>query len=162
VLSESNTASGDRYGWTGRERDGDTGLQYNRGRYYDAATGRWVDEDPIRFRAGDSNLYRYVRNDPTNALDPLGTDLIFLLNTDWPAQSVVAGHGALLIGPGKYGEYWYLSLGVGQDIWTPTDNLEEKYFPNIDEAREWLITQKYRKWIRFKSNRAADRAAAIA
>jgi hypothetical protein len=39
---------------------------------YDPTTGRWTTEDPIRFEAGDANLYRYVKNDPTNATDPSG------------------------------------------------------------------------------------------
>lgn len=39
---------------------------------YDSTTGRWTTVDPIGFRAGDLNLYRYVGNDPTNATDPTG------------------------------------------------------------------------------------------
>jgi hypothetical protein len=34
--------------------------------------GRWLEEDPIGFEGGDSNLYRYVANTPTNATDPSG------------------------------------------------------------------------------------------
>lgn len=58
--------------YTGREFDSETGLQYNRGRYYDATTGRWISQDPLGFSAGDSNLYRYVANSPTNGTDPSG------------------------------------------------------------------------------------------
>ncbi len=39
---------------------------------YDPSIGRWLEEDPLSFEAGDSNLYRYVGNGPTNALDPEG------------------------------------------------------------------------------------------
>lgn len=39
---------------------------------YDPNTGQWTSQDPIEFDAGDPNLYRYVRNAPTNATDPLG------------------------------------------------------------------------------------------
>ncbi|MFW6114197.1 MAG: RHS repeat-associated core domain-containing protein, partial [bacterium] len=35
--------------YTGRYRDLVTGLQYNRARWYDAHTGRWLSEDPIGF-----------------------------------------------------------------------------------------------------------------
>lgn len=38
--------------------------------------GRWLEEDPIGFEGGDSNLYRYVANTPTNATDPSGLQLI--------------------------------------------------------------------------------------
>src|SRR5262249_40407370 len=41
---------------------------------YDAATGRWVSEDPIRYSAGDPNLLRYVGNNPVNAVDPNGEE----------------------------------------------------------------------------------------
>ncbi|NJL42301.1 MAG: hypothetical protein HC935_00555 [Pseudanabaena sp. SU_2_4] len=31
-----------------------------------------MEEDAIRFSAGDVNLYRYVDNSPIDAIDPLG------------------------------------------------------------------------------------------
>lgn len=34
--------------------------------------GRWIQEDPIEFEAGDPNLYRYENDNPTNVLDPMG------------------------------------------------------------------------------------------
>lgn len=60
------------FGYTGREHDAESHLQFNRARYYDAALGRWISEDPIGFAAGDANLSRYVGNGPTNATDPSG------------------------------------------------------------------------------------------
>jgi RHS repeat-associated protein len=71
-VTESNKAFGDRYKFTAREYDYDTGLQYNLGRYYMPAAGRWLNEDPWGFGAGDANLYRYVGNDPANGVDPSG------------------------------------------------------------------------------------------
>ena len=44
---------------------------YYRARYYDQSTGRFLAEDPIRFRS-DQNIYRYVRNRPTVFRDPTG------------------------------------------------------------------------------------------
>lgn len=44
---------------------------------YDPTVGRWTTEDPIKFRAGDPNLERYVGNDPTNAVDPSGLVGVF-------------------------------------------------------------------------------------
>ncbi len=41
-------------------------------RYYSPARGRFISEDPSGFAAGDSNLYRYVDNQPTCATDPTG------------------------------------------------------------------------------------------
>src|ERR1043166_4418960 len=39
---------------------------------YDPVPGRWLQEDPAGFGAGDVNLYRYARNQPTRATDPSG------------------------------------------------------------------------------------------
>jgi RHS repeat-associated protein len=71
-VTESNVANGDRYKYTGREWDSDTGLQDNRERRYRPSTGSWTSEDPSGFLAGDTNLYRYVRNQPVNATAPFG------------------------------------------------------------------------------------------
>ena len=57
--------------YTGREFDSETGLYYYRARYYDPATGRFLSEDPIRFRAG-VDFYRYVDNGPLNYRDATG------------------------------------------------------------------------------------------
>jgi hypothetical protein len=45
-------------------------------RDYDPETGRWTAKDPIRFRAGDTNLYRYGDGDPVNRTDPTGLDVL--------------------------------------------------------------------------------------
>lgn len=58
------------YTYTGREMDG-LGIYYYRARYYNPATGRFLSEDPIGFRAG-TNLYTYVLDDPIEFIDPVG------------------------------------------------------------------------------------------
>ena|GEM_PF-1527090 len=72
TVSETDTAIAHLYGYTGRELDKETGLQYNRARYLDLALARWISQDPIGFEAGDANLYRYVGNGPADATDPSG------------------------------------------------------------------------------------------
>jgi RHS repeat-associated protein len=59
------------YAFTGREWDPEIGLYYYRARYYDPASGRFISEDPIGFRAG-TNFYAYVQNDPIAHRDPSG------------------------------------------------------------------------------------------
>ena len=39
---------------------------------YDPSIGRWLEEDPIGFGGSDTNLYRYVGNNPTDEVDPSG------------------------------------------------------------------------------------------
>ncbi len=65
-----------RYGYTGRERDSDTGMLYYRARFYDPQVGRFISEDPIGFRGGDVNLYAYVKNHPLGSIDPAGTEIL--------------------------------------------------------------------------------------
>lgn len=57
--------------YTAREFDTETNLYYYRARYYDPTSGRFVSEDPIRFRGG-ANFYAYVHNRPTILWDPSG------------------------------------------------------------------------------------------
>ncbi len=61
------------YSFTGREFDPESGLYYYRARIYDPNAGRFMQEDPLGFGAGDMNLYRYVENNGVNLIDPAGT-----------------------------------------------------------------------------------------
>ncbi len=54
----------------GQYADAETGLHYNRHRYYSPAEGRFVTQDPVRL-AGGSNLGAYAPN-PVAWVDPLG------------------------------------------------------------------------------------------
>ena len=74
--TETNSPNGDRYKWTAREFDSETGLQYNRARYYGPAIGRWISQDPLGFITGDSNMYLYIRNRPTGMVDPSGMSFV--------------------------------------------------------------------------------------
>ena len=55
----------------GQYYDYETGLAYNRFRYYDPELGRYISQDPIRLAGGDSAIYAYVR-DPNHWVDILG------------------------------------------------------------------------------------------
>ncbi len=72
VASESSPSNGDRFKYAGLEYDAATGLNFALHRVQDAATARWLSQDPLGLNAGDDNLYRYVSNISTNAIDPSG------------------------------------------------------------------------------------------
>jgi RHS repeat-associated protein len=63
---------GNRFLFTGREWLSEVGLYDYRNRFYSAELGRFLQTDPIRFSAGDGNLYRYVGNNAVNSVDPWG------------------------------------------------------------------------------------------
>ncbi|MGN6084207.1 RHS repeat domain-containing protein, partial [Trinickia sp.] len=54
----------------GQQLDEESGLHYNRHRYYDPAMGRFISMDPIGLTGG-LNLYQYAPN-PAQWVDPLG------------------------------------------------------------------------------------------
>jgi RHS repeat-associated protein len=56
--------------FAGQYRDTETGLHYNRFRYYDADAGQYISRDPLGLRAG-LRVYGYVA-DPGVQSDPLG------------------------------------------------------------------------------------------
>jgi RHS repeat-associated protein len=57
--------------YTGRELDSETYLYFYRARYYDAASGRFLSEDPVRSPI-QTNYYRYVRDNPPKRVDTSG------------------------------------------------------------------------------------------
>jgi RHS repeat-associated protein len=56
--------------WPGQYEDQETGLYYNRFRYYDPETGTYISQDPIGLKGG-LHCYRYA-SDPACWIDPLG------------------------------------------------------------------------------------------
>ncbi|WP_321845473.1 RHS repeat-associated core domain-containing protein, partial [Paraburkholderia bannensis] len=61
--------------------DEETGLHYNRHRYYDPDSGRFISKDPIGL-AGGVNAYRYAPN-PVQWVDPLGLTCTGTATINW-------------------------------------------------------------------------------
>ena len=68
------TTDGPLYG--GYWLDAETGNYLARYRIYNLVTYAWAQRDPLGYAAQDENLYRYVRNAPTNASDPQGEQAV--------------------------------------------------------------------------------------
>ena len=74
-------------GFTGKERDGETGLAYFGARYFSGAQGRFTSPDtPLADQCPQYpqswNLYSYVRNNPLKFTDPTGQDCIYTNNSN--------------------------------------------------------------------------------
>ena len=69
-------AAGNAFAWVYLHQSGrfDTtsGLYHFRHRDYSPTLGRWTSLDPLRYEAGDVNLYRALGNKPISRLDPTG------------------------------------------------------------------------------------------
>jgi RHS repeat-associated protein len=66
--------------WPGQYEDVETGLYYNRFRYYDPDSGQYTSQDPMRYAAG-LKLHAYV-DDPNGQLDPQGLHIASAMFTD--------------------------------------------------------------------------------
>jgi RHS repeat-associated protein len=114
LVSQSASTIGQENLYTGRQYDPETGLYYYRSRYYHPSLGRFIGRDPIRYEAGDANLYNYVLNNPEFWVDPSGT----ALPPCWPncpSEPEPVNDGGLL---------YYFVGGLGVD--GKTDELNRK------------------------------------
>ncbi|ECC8925432.1 hypothetical protein DOJ94_24200, partial [Salmonella bongori] len=74
----------------GQQCDEETGLYYNRHRYYDPLQGRYITQDPIGLRGG-WNLYAYVYN-PVSWMDPRGLEAgEYFMLPDYAAENILKG-----------------------------------------------------------------------
>jgi RHS repeat-associated protein len=106
------------FGFTGVYFDSVVGLQNNRNRWYDPATGRWLSEDPIGFWAGDSNLLRYVGNDPVNYIDPSGLEEV-----DWDQ-----------VYQQTWDLSWSISWSIGRNAANPAFAVRDMGYQSLQDA----------------------------
>ncbi len=78
----------------GQQYDEETGLYYNRHRYYDPSQGRYITQDPIGLKGG-LNPYAYPLN-PITEVDPLGLIVWMVI----PGVCAAGGCEAILVGLG--------------------------------------------------------------
>ncbi len=91
----------------GQQYDEESGLHYNRHRYYDPMQGRYITQDPIGL-AGGMNVYSYVYNRPLNFIDPKGLDI--WIEDQGPDEPAL--HQSINIG-NPNGDYNSYSYGMG-------------------------------------------------
>jgi RHS repeat-associated protein len=75
IGGQAGGTTGVQRGFTGHEHDTDLGLINMRGRIYDPMIARFLTADPIASGGQGLNRYSYVRNNPTNFVDPSGFEV---------------------------------------------------------------------------------------
>lgn len=72
VLREINYGTEEKYDYTGKERDTESGLNYFGARYYSSNEGRWFSVDPLADKYPGWSPYNYTFNNPLRLVDPDG------------------------------------------------------------------------------------------
>ncbi len=143
VIARDTNATGPgfgvRYGWTGREYDAETGWYYFRARYFDPAVRRFVQEDPIGYRAG-ANVYAYGEGGPLEGRDPSGLMMSYSIpvkETALPGDTCIGFFGDEY-GCGGGGGAWYESMISAWDRLPPGERKAEydRYLTAYEQQQE--------------------------
>jgi len=100
TLNASTGTATTPFGYAGQYTDPETGLQYDRARYYDPTTGQFLTRDPLEAITGAP--YFYGSDNPLNELDPSGLDGILGTgigpnigpNINWGAAGMAVSNAA--------------------------------------------------------------------
>ncbi len=110
------------YRLPGQQHDEESGLYYNRHRYYDPLQGRYIIQDPIGLKGG-WNLYQYPLN-PVQHVDPLGLSTMIIGNGPVPDNPF--GHAAAA------NRYGLMSSGTGDEMGASVSDYFKKMQPRRD------------------------------
>ena len=131
---QPSSLQSNRFLFTGREYLADLALYDYRHRFYSPVLGRFLQIDPMRFEAGDENLYRYVGNSTSSSNDAFGL-------TNEPGtfgwNNYSTGKGWAQPGPGDFRYYGnWGGPGWTGGRWTPEGHQYENMTP---EERKTLL-----------------------
>jgi len=114
-FGQTTTASTYPFQFTGR-LPATRELSYHRARFYNAAAARFISEDPLQqsvlggVATTDTNLYRYVGNNPLRSTDPLG---LWYIDINVSGGYGIGATGGVYISPGGIQPY------IGGGLMTP-------------------------------------------
>ncbi|EHN82072.1 RHS repeat domain-containing protein, partial [Escherichia coli] len=135
----------------GQQYDEESGLYYNRHRYYDPLQGRYITQDPIGLKGG-WNFYQYPLN-PVSGFDPLGLKVSF--QGDESTQKTLK-EAYKAVAETKFGhkiteelessEHEYIFRGLRKGInQTCYDDTEYSFYIDIDNDHSSCVYQEKNK-----------------
>ena len=111
IANQQTIGYDERYKFTGKERDAETGYDYFGARFYDHRKGIWNSVDPLADKYPNVTPYLYCNGNPIMLVDPDGRDVAILLahNGVWKM-----GHMAILIQDAEKVWHLYSKNGEGK------------------------------------------------
>jgi len=147
LLADQETA--DRYGFTQRENDPESGLMHLRGRSYDSRGGRFLQKDPMFWLP---NLYIYAQDNPLRHRDPTGrqTEEQLMKLLEETAKDVAEDNpGLFKRSPKEFGDKlheafaesvkateWDQPVSAEGQIWETVDGKERYFAERKDDLPE--------------------------
>ncbi|ECQ1639209.1 RHS repeat protein [Salmonella enterica subsp. enterica] len=127
----------------GQQYDEESGLYYNRHRYYNPGQGRYITQDPIGLDGG-WNPYMYPLN-PVQGIDPLGLDAIQINYDYYPVNTGMGfnlplGHGAVVTVDPKTGKTQYYEFGRYTD--KKCGNVRRRPVPDLSMGKDGQPTKE--------------------
>ena len=100
----------------GQYFDAETGLHYNRHRYYDPEIAGFISQDPIGL-AGGLNVYQYAPN-PLGWVDPLGLSDSGILDKAMAGKvgDRLSAHHVIPVEIWKENQSFFDNIGIGKDM----------------------------------------------
>jgi RHS repeat-associated protein len=109
-------SANEKYKFTGKERDVETGYDYFGARYYDSRIGRWMSVDPLAEKYPGLSPYQYSANNPIIFLDPNGKE-IWHHNSIYHSTNI--NRAIEIAGSTQIGHELYIDLHNNEDVFVP-------------------------------------------
>jgi RHS repeat-associated protein len=123
--------------YQGQYQDEETGLYYNRFRYYDPTIGSYISQDPIGLEGNNPTLYEYVK-DNNVWIDPLGLTGNNLPEGVQVVKDVENPRKTVLLGENMDQRVKPLAKENGYDVFKPRGKNPDNWMRN---QQQWIRRQ---------------------
>ena len=120
------------YLWQGERYDWAVNLYHTETRDVSPSLMRPLQADYLGL-GPDINDYRWEGDGPIDAVDPTGEDCYYLMTRKGSPIAEEWGHAAILIGPDKFGRYYFFSYSTGKDLRRTDDNIEYRVYNSLKD-----------------------------
>jgi RHS repeat-associated protein len=133
--------------YQGQYEDSETGLYYNRFRYYDPSTGAYLSQDPIGLAGNNPTLYSYVK-DVNTWIDIFGLDCKLSKKVKI-GEEIAPNTTVKRIKPGTNGKAVVIGRSMETRIKPAAKNINAEYWDgfdsNLDDATNLINNEKWLK-----------------